>query len=522
MENTEKVGFAQKLDNFFKIKERGSNFKTEILAGLVTFLAMAYILTVNPNQIFNTASTSDPLWSSVFMATAFGAIIGTILMSVVAKLPLAQAPGMGLNAQVGGLIGGASGAFATGAAQFSLGQAMMLVLISGIIFLALSIINIECKSLRQYIFEGIPTSLKVAIPSGIGLFIAFIGFQNAGVIVTNGFTQVGMISFKNWDSQLAQWGMVIPEVGQVAQTYTTAQAAAVCFIGLFAIAIMSHFKIKGAVIFGILFATVIGIPMGVTNVSVITGNEGISWKFWNNFADFFSCGDKSTLGIAFSGEGWSAFGDGKAFVAIMTIISFSMIDMFDTMGTCLGCCSEAGLLDENGTPIAYDKIMYADSIATCTGALLGTSTVTTFVESGAGIAAGGKTGLTALVTAILFFLSMFLMPVFAMIPSAAAASALVYVGVLMMKNITKVNFDAIRVAVPAFLTIIMMPLAYSITTGIGVGILSFVIISIITYLIDLIKFKACKDDSVEKPEWKISVFTGIVAILFGVYFFVPF
>ncbi len=533
MENTQKTGFAKKLDNFFGITERGSSIKTEIVAGIVTFLAMAYILTVNPDQILWN-NRADVMWPSIFMATAFGAIIGTLLMAFLAKLPLAQAPGMGLNAQVGTLIGGSSAAVAS-ASGFALGEVMMLVLISGILFLALSIITIKGKSLRQYIFEGIPTSLKVAIPAGIGLFIAFIGFQNAGVIVTNGFTQVGMINLKSWDIQTAQWGQLIqvgtidffgdgkpiPTYVNLSAVTTTAHYAAVCFIGLFAITIMSHLKIKGAVIFGILFATIIGIPLGVTDTYYITGKNGISWAFWDNFADFFSFGNKSTLGIAFSDSGWEAFGNGRAFWAIMTIISFSMIDMFDTMGTCLGCCSEAGLLDENGTPIAYDKIMYADSIATCTGALLGTSTVTTFVESGAGIAAGGKTGLTALVTAILFFLSIFLMPVFAMIPSAAAASALVYVGVLMMKNITKVNFDAIRVAVPAFLTIIIMPLAYSITTGIGVGILSFVIISIITYLIDLIKYKACKDGSVEKPEWRISLFTGIVAILFAIYFFVP-
>lgn len=204
----------------------------------------------------------------------------------------------------------------------------------------------------------------------------------------------------------------------------------------------------------------------------------------------------------------------------MIIITMSMIDMFDTMGTCVGCCSAAGLLDENGTPINYGKIMYADSIATCTGAIFGTSTVTTFVESGSGIAEGGKTGLTALSTAIMFFLAIFALPVFAMIPSAATASALVYVGVLMMKNIKNIDFSDIRVAVPAFLAIALMPLAYSITTGIGMAILSYVVISIFCFIFDAIKY-ACTKKEEHKPVWNVSIVTIIIALLFCVYFFVP-
>lgn len=519
----EKKTFGKRLDGFFGITARGSSFRTEIVAGIVTFLAMCYILTVNPNQFFY-AGTADGRWTAVFMATAFGAIIGTLLMAFLAKLPLAQAPGMGLNSLVGTIIGGGVGSFSIYVFEFSLANAMAMVLLSGVLFLVLSVISIKGKSLRQYIFEGIPAGIRTAIPVGIGLFIAYIGFQNAGVIVTNGFTQVGMIDFTNWAEQLKNWGQLIPgavtgESIQINAVYTTVQSAIVCLVGLLLIAILSHCKVKGAIIFGILGATLLGIPLGVTNVNIITGSEsGISWAFWENFANYFSFGENGVFGIAFTGFG---FPEGSLFTVIMLIISMCMIDMFDTMGTCVGCCSAAGLMDEKGVPINYDKIMYADSIATCTGAMLGTSTVTTFVESGAGVAAGGKTGLTALTTAIMFFLSIFLLPVFAMIPSAAAASALIYVGVLMMKGVKNINFSDIRVAVPSFLAIAIMPLGYSITKGIGMAILSYVIISVIAYVIDIIKYAVSKKEDKVKPAWEVSIVTIIVAVLFVVYFFVP-
>lgn len=498
-----KVG---KLDKFFGVTKAGSTVRTEIVAGIVTFLAMAYILTVNPNQFFY-AGTADPRWTSVFMATAFGAIIGTLLMAFLAKLPLAQASGMGLNSMVGTIIGGGVGAFSTYVFKFTLANAMLMVLISGIVFLLLSVISIKGVSLRQKIFEGIPAGIKTAIPVGIGLFIAYIGMQNAGFIVTNGYTQVGMISFSNWQPQIINWA---------AGTTTTPATAVVMLIGLISIAILSHLKVKGAVIIGILVATIVGIPFGVTNLGVVSGEvDGITWKFWENFETFFT----SEVFLAPFKGGWE-FPEGSLFTIIMIIISMSMIDMFDTMGTCVGCCSAAGLLDENGTPINYGKIMYADSIATCAGAMFGTSTVTTFVESGSGIAEGGKTGLTALSTAIMFFLAIFALPVFAMIPSAATASALVYVGVLMMKNIKNIDFSDIRVAVPAFLAIALMPLAYSITTGIGMAILSYVVISIFCFIFDAIKY-ACTKKEEHKPVWNVSIVTIIIALLFCVYFFVP-
>ena len=490
------------LDAFFKISERGSNVRTEILAGIITFLAMCYILTVNPNQFFYNG-TENPQWSAVFMATAFGAVIGTVLMAVLAKLPLAQAPGMGLNSMVGSIIGGGLGYFAYGF-SFSLANALAMVLISGIIFLILSVVSIKGVSLRQKIFEGIPTPIKKAIPVGIGLFIAYIGFQNSGIIVSNEYTQVALIDFTKWSEQTVKTGLSV-----------TPKVALVCLLGLIVIAVFDHLKIKGSVIIGILVATIVGIPLGVTNLAVIQGETaGISWNVVDNFKSYF--GSDGVFIKCFT-EGFK-FPDGSIVTVIMLVITMCMIDMFDTMGTCVGCCSAAGLLDENGTPVNYDKIMYSDSIATCVGAVLGTSTVTTFVESGAGISAGGKTGLTALTTAVMFFLAIFLLPVFAMIPSAASSSALIYVGVLMMKGVKDIDFSDIRSAVPSFLAIIIMPLAYSITKGIGVAILSYVVITAIAFVGDLIKYAIKKE---EKPKWEISIVTLIVAVLFIVYFFVP-
>ena len=491
---------TSKLDAFFEISKRKTNIKVEIFAGLTTFLAMAYILIVNPNNIL-WGGTSDPRFSSVFIATALGAFIGTLLMALLAKMPLAQAPGMGLNATVGTIVGGALGF------GFSYGNAMAIVFISGIIFLLLSFIpcgkNKEGQfiSLREKIFDGMPKAVRTSISVGIGLFIAFIGLQNAHIIVANQFTLVQIISFNN----SALW----VKGGEACM-------AIVALFGLVIIAILSHYNVKGSVIIGILAATILAIPLGVADPSVLTGKvPGISWKFWENISAFFS-GNGVFLSLF---DGGFKMPSGSIMTSIMLVVSFSMIDMFDTMGTVVGCCSNAKLLDEDGKPINYGKMMYADSIATITGSLLGTSTVTTFVESGTGVSAGGKTGLTALTVAILFLLAIFLLPLFAFIPSAAAASALIYVGVLMMSNVTDVDFKNVKNAVPAFMTIITMVLSYSITNGIGVGVISFVIIDLIIYLIDIIRYskKALK----EKPKLEITWVTLVVFILFLVYFLVP-
>lgn len=501
---------TSRIDKFFGVTASGSSIKIEIIAGIATFLAMAYILTVNPNNILWGTGTADPRWSSIFIATAFGAIVGTLLMAFLAKMPLAQAPGLGLNSSVGTLIGGGLGALAGG--TMPLGTALLLVLISGAVFLLLSVIpggkdkqTGKLISLREKIFEGMPAAIRMAVPVGIGLFIAFIGFQNANVIVDNPYTLVSFVNLGNWD--------LYANGGPACQ-------ALVCIFGLVVIAVLSKFNVKGSVIFGILAATLLGLPLGVTNFDVLLGKtNGVTWKFWENFANYF-CMDPDKGGVFFAifTEGFKGFDVSQIGLYAVTIISFCMIDMFDTMGTCVGCCSNAGLIDENGKPINYSKIMHSDSIATCVGAALGTSTVTTFVESGVGVAAGGRTGLTALTTAVLFFLSIFILPVFAFIPSAAAACALVYVGVLMMKSVVDIDFKSIKNAVPAFLTIIMMPLAYSITTGIGIGVIAYVIISVIIYVCDFVKYKINKDGTVEKPNFDLSIVMIVVFGLFLLYF----
>lgn len=533
-------GFAGKLDKFFGISKAKSTFTTEIFAGLTTFLAMCYILTVNPTQILSQSPGLANLWPSVFLATAFGALIGTLLMALFAKMPLAQAPGMGLNAALGGIIGG--GSVALGDGKISFGAAMLLVLISGVIFLILTVVPCgrdkktgRLIGIREKIFESIPAGLRVAIPVGIGLFIAFIGFQNAGIIVTNGFTQVDLVNFTNWSDQLIQWGAVDGEsgawLGFLASSGPAAITALVALVSLISIAILSHFKVKGSVIIGMLIATLFAMCFGngvVVNFDIIAGKSGnITWKFWENFQNFFSFDtDKGgTFGAAFHGIDFN----GATFMfCAVTVLSFCMIDMFDTMGTVMGCCSngDAGkvLLDENGKPVRFNRIMLSDAVATCAGAALGTSTVTTFVESGTGVSAGGRTGMTALTTSFMFLLSIFILPIFAFIPSSAAAGALIYVGVLMMSQVKNIDFHDLRVAVPAFLTIIMMPLSYSITDGIGMGMISYVIINIICYVVDIIKYAVVKGKNPEaavKPKWPVSVVLAIITVFFLLYFFLP-
>lgn len=491
-------------------KEKQTTVRTEIVAGIVTFLAMAYILTVNPAQILVGVFEAN-YWPSVFIATALGAIIGTLLMAFVAKMPLAQASGMGLNSLVGGLV--ALWAADTYGVRFTLGQAFAMVLISGLIFLILSVVKIKGKTFRELVFDGMPVAVRSAISVGIGLFIAYIGFQNAGIVIHNGYTQISLVDFTNWGDQIINAG-----TSNDAVVYAAAKTAIVAFIGLFLIAILDKLKVRGSVIFGILGATVAGIPFGVTDLSVLKGTDSISWKFWENFADFFT-GETSVF-ASFADVFTEGFPKGSLFTVIMVVITMCMIDMFDTMGTIVGCCGGNRILsDENDKPHNYGKIMICDAVATCAGAMLGTSTVTTFVESGAGVSAGGRTGLTAFTTACMFFLAMFAMPIFAAIPSAAAASALIYVGVLMMKNnIQRVDFSNAINATAAFLTIVVMVLSYSITKGIGFGLLAYTVMSALTYLIDLVKF-ACKKG--EKPVWNVSIVALVVTALFCVYFFVP-
>ena len=493
------------LEKKFQLSSRGSNIKTEIFAGITTFLAMAYILVVNPNNIL-WGGTADPRFSSVFIATALGASIGTLIMALIANMPLAQAPGMGLNAMVGSILGGSFG-FA-----FSYGNAMSLVLLSGVFFLLISYLpggkdptTGKRVSMRETMFDALPKPIRDSISVGLGLFITFIGLQNAHLITSNEFTLVQLVSFndpKAWVSG------------------GDACCAIVCLFGLMVIGVLSHYKVRGSVIYGILSATLLAIPLGVADLSILSGNvPGITWDFGNSLKEFFLSAKGEPVFLSIFKGGFS-FPVGSFFTCLMLVISFSMIDMFDSIGTIVGCCSSAKLMDDNGKPHDFGKIMSADSLSSIVGAFIGTSTVTTFVESGTGVSVGGRTGITSIVTAILFFLSIFILPIFAFIPTSAAACALIYVGVLMIAQIKKVDFTHIKYSIPAFLTIVMMILTYSITSGIGLGVITFVILDLCIYVVDFFRF-VNHDFKGKVPKLEINWVTFIVFLLFLIYFFVP-
>ena len=441
-----------KFSKFFKIKERNSNVKTEIIAGLTTFFAMAYIVVTNPNQItgFSTEGDFGKIWNAVYVASILAAIVGTMLYAIYAKLPYAQACGMGLNSFffvafiLPNIVNPIEG----------YRQGLTVIVLSGIIFLLLSV-----TGARGYIAKALPDCLKKAVPAGIGLFIAFIGFQNVKLIQANQYTLVQFFDFHGavaGKTVFEAWRAIAPVV--------------LTLLGLFLIAMLEKRKIKGNVIIAIAAVTVVYYVSTLTAPSFDLGQIGQSFK------DF---GEIGIIG-AFKGFGIFEGGFGAVVNAIVLTITFCLVDMFDTIGTLYGTASQADMLDENGDPIDMDKAMASDSIATVAGGLLGTSTCTTFVESAAGVAAGGRTGLASLVTSGCFFICLFLTPFAALVPSCATAPALIYVGVLMLKNFAKVDMTDITAAVPAFLALIMMPLTYSISNGIAIGAIAYTIITAIT------------------------------------------
>lgn len=440
------------MDKFFKISERGSNVRTEIIAGLTTFFAMAYIIIVNPNQIvgFSFDVPGVPaIWNAVYIATILASVIGTLLFAFYAKLPFAQSCGMGLNSYF--FVSFVLPQVIAGGDVIKGYQAgLVIILISGLIFLLLSI-----TGARTYIAKAMPDCIKKSIPAGIGLFIAFIGFQNVGIIQANQYTLVQFV-----------------KINGVA--WADLAAPIIALVGFIIIAILNKLNVKGAVLVGILATSVIYYLATWQLPSFELG------EVFTPFKDFADIG----ITAIFTADSWkNAFSPefiGGIFSAIMLIVTFCLVDMFDTIGTLYGAASEADMLDENGDPVDVDKAMACDSVATVSGSVLGTSTVTTFVESAAGVAAGGKTGLTSLVTAICFAVCLFLAPFASIIPAAATAPALIYVGVLMLKNFAKVDMTDLRNAVPAFLTLVMMPLTYSIANGIGIGSIAYVLITLFT------------------------------------------
>lgn len=484
-----KKGFWGKVDEWFGITRSGSRYRTEIVAGVTTFMAMVYILMVNAGMFETVITDSSNAYGAAYIATALGAIVGTLLMAFLARMPLAQASGMGINAFiVYTLILGGTG--------LTYANCMVFTLLDGVIFLILT-----TTGLRRKIFEAIPAGVRHAIPVGIGLFIAFIGMQQAGIIVNNDETLTTFVSF----NVLGDTGFFTYDAGK--KVYGGMLPALIALLGVFAIAILSKKKVKGAVLWGILGSAVlyyglagIAYACGVDAAETLFGSISIS----NPFDAFAAWGKDSAGAVFYEGFDFSQYlgipgnnGGSLAVVLITSALSLCMIDMFDTIGTLYGACSKGNLLDHNGTPIRMERMMLADAIATCTGAIAGTSTVTTFVESSSGIVAGGKTGFTALITGLCFIVAMFLSPIAQLIPRSATATALIWVGVLMMTSVVKVDWEDAADAIVAFMTLIVMVLGYSISKGIGAGIITYIIISIFTGKIK-----------------KISVATWVIGVIF--------
>lgn len=480
-----KKGFWGKVDNWFGITKSGSNYKTEIVAGITTFMAMVYILMVNAGMFEGVIGGENP-YGAAYIATSVGAIVGTFLMAFLARMPLAQASGMGINAFiVFTLLNGTGLTYA---------NSMVFVLIDGVIFLILTL-----TGLRRKIFEAIPAGVRHAIPVGIGLFIAFIGLQQAGVIVNEDSTLTTFVSFNLLNN---------PEfVTYSAGTVGGILPAIVALIGVVIIAVLSKKNVKGAILWGLLGSAVLyyvfaGIAVGAGSQGAIDMFNNVSMS---NPLSAFEAWGKDSVGVVFyEGFNFDQYlstgtnnGGSLAVVLITSALSLCMIDMFDTIGTLYGACSKGNLLDKDGTPIRMEKMMLSDAIATCTGAIAGTSTVTTFVESSSGVVAGGRTGFTSFITGVCFIVAMFLSPIAQLIPRSATATALIWVGVLMMSSVTKVDWNDAAEAIVAFMTFITMLLGYSISKGIGMGIITYIVIQICTGKIK-----------------KISIPTWIIGIVF--------
>lgn len=440
------------MEQFFKLKEHGTTVRTELVAGFTTFMAMAYILMVNAGMFAELEG--QVTYNAVYIATAISAVIGTVLIGLLSNLPLAQASGMGLNAYFVYTV-----CFGLG---LSYANALVLVLADGVIFILLTV-----TGLRKKIFDAIPSAVRMAIPAGIGLFIAFLGLQNAGLVVDSS-TLVGLASFNLYFGS-ATWGTIMPML--------------VTFFAVLAIAILTKRGVKGAVLWGILGGAVAYYVLGFTVPGFYEGFfAGMNFNPFTAFQEFaeLSLFKAFTEGFDFSAY-IAANGTGGFIVMFLTTaMAFCMVDMFDTLGTLYGACARGNLLTKQGDVPNMDKAMLADAVATTCGAICGTSTVTTFVESSAGIGEGGRTGLSSMFTALFFFIAMFLAPLAQLIPTYATAAALIYVGVLMMNCVRDIEWTTPEIAVPAFLTIAMMSFTYSISFGIAFGIISWTIIALFT------------------------------------------
>ena len=471
------------MEKFFKLKENGTDVRTEILAGLTTFMTMAYIIALNPNLLTG-FDVGSALWNGVFLATCIASATGMFVMGLFANKPFALAPGMGLNSFFAVVVGNIVGITGLSYVE-SFQAALCIILIEGILFLILSVLNI-----REKIVESIPLGVRLGISPAIGLMLLNIGLgSNAGVIA--GDSQDSFYVMRDF------FGALTP--GQISDRMGDSYGIMVLtvitmFVGLFTIIILDHKGVKASVLVGMLVACIV---------------------YWSGEALFFginpfaSLSDASFL-PAFSDMAettlfrfdFKDFLDIGWFTAVTLIITFCIIDMFDTIGTLVGTASRAGMVDENGNMPNMKEALIADSVATIAGSVTGTSTVTTFIESASGVAAGGRTGLTAITTGIMFLACMFIAPLAAIIPAAATSSALIYVGILMMAGLKKIDFDDITQLVPVVLMLIAMPVSGSIGHGIGLGLISYVVIRVFTG-----KAK------------EVSVLTYVISLLFLVKFF---
>lgn len=428
------------VEKLFKLKENKTNVKTEVLAGITTFMTMAYILAVNPSIL--SASGMDA--SAVLMATALASFIGTMMMALMANYPFALAPGMGLNAYFAFTVCGSMG--------YDWRVALGAVFVEGIIFIILSLTNV-----REAIFNAIPMTLKKGVSAGIGLFIAFIGLQNAHLAVNEESTLVTLTSFTD-------------------NFHTIGICALLAVIGVLITAVLYIKKVRGAILLGIIATWILGILCQVTGLYVVNVEAG----FYSLIPTAIISFDLSHLGNTFGQMFKADYSHLNILNFIVVMFAFLFVDMFDTLGTLIGVASKANMLDKEGKLPRIKGALMADAIATSAGAILGTSTTTTFVESSAGVAEGGRTGLTAVTTGFLFLLAIFFSPLFTSIPGFATAPALIIVGFLMIGAVADIHFDDMAEAVPAYLCIIAMPLFYSISEGISIGVISYVVINAVT------------------------------------------
>ena len=449
------------LEKLFHLKEHKTDVKTEIMAGVTTFMTMAYILAVNPSILSAAGMDSG----AVFTATALASCIGTLLMAAFSNYPFALAPAMGLNAYLAYTVVLGMG--------YSWQQALAAIFVEGLLFIVLSLTNV-----RESIFNSIPMNLKHAVSVGIGLFITFIGLQNAKIVVDNGSTLVSLFAFK-----------ASIDAGTFSSVGITVVLA---IVGTFITGALLVKNVKGGILWGILITWVIGIICQICGVYVPAPEAG----FYSLFPDFSNGIAIPSMAPTFFKLDFSIM---KTLDFIVIMLAFLFVDMFDTLGTLIGVASKADMLDKDGKLPKVKGALLADAIATSVGAICGTSTVTTYVESASGVAEGGRTGLTAVTTAILFGIALFLSPLFLAVPSFATAPALIIVGFLMMTSITKIDFNDYSEAIPSFIAIIAMPFMYSISEGISLGVISYVVINLLTG---------------KAKEKKINVLMYILAVLF--------